>query len=230
MVVDRVEEHLREDLGKRELLHGAEVAAGLARVNRQHAQGEVLVAEQMPELADHLLDTHVRARVARAAVAREQKAQGLARLPLGPRVDGVAVRGELDEGRHGPLQHAVGVDRVGRDAEGLLRGLARETEQASALGLRRDPGNGLDGREGGAVAVAVRVAVSVRAAVSVRVAVRATMAVRAARLLSGLRHGGPSPRRCRRGARRRWGARARVRRGSGTSRPWPTGTGRPRSS
>jgi hypothetical protein len=114
LLVHGVEQELREDLRQFELLDRAEVASGQRRVVGQDREVEVVVAEQVPELADHLLDAHVRAGVPRARVAREQQLQRLPRGPLRAGVDRIAGGGRLDQPRHRHDQRPIRVD--GADA------------------------------------------------------------------------------------------------------------------
>ncbi|HBQ14459.1 MAG TPA: hypothetical protein DEF51_26130 [Myxococcales bacterium] len=146
LLAHRVVEELVEDLRDVQLTDRAEVALGQRRIDGADRQLEVLVAEEVPELAHHLLDPHVGARVARADVAREQELQGLARPPREHRIRLVARPGRLDEAAHPELDHAVRVEAVLGEVEGALGGPPdqshREAHSAASGSLDGRAGSG----------------------------------------------------------------------------------------
>ena len=113
----------REDDGHHDLAHGAEIAAGELGVVGHDGQLQLVVPDDVAELADHLLDAHVGAGVAGADVAGEQQLERLARRPALGVADGITDADALDQGVHRHHEGAVGIERVADAVE--------ETHQAA---------------------------------------------------------------------------------------------------
>jgi hypothetical protein len=94
------------------LARAAEVPAGALGLEGRDADLDVLVAEEVAELADDLLDAHVGARVARAVVSDEQQAQRLARRPAHGAAEGVSRGLGLDRDVHEAHEQPIAVEDV----------------------------------------------------------------------------------------------------------------------
>ncbi len=66
-------EKRRVNVGKINLARAFEVALGAFEALRHDAEIDVLRAKHMPNLAQHLLNAHIAAGVARAVVARKEQ-------------------------------------------------------------------------------------------------------------------------------------------------------------
>ncbi|WP_434427199.1 hypothetical protein [Nannocystis pusilla] len=139
---DELGEHRRQ----LDLVDGAEVAARQLGIDGHDRQLELVVADDVAQLADHLLDADVGAGVARADVAGQQQLERLARLPrLGRHAEDVADGDALDGGGDGGLEGAVGVDNVldlvpdlaGGLLDGCALGHVRRARLPAAPGRRR---------------------------------------------------------------------------------------------
>src|SRR5258708_10529940 len=74
-------EKRRIDVGKMNLARALEVVFGALEALRHHAEINMLRAENMPNLPQHLLHAHIAAGIARAVVAGEEQLQLFARGP-----------------------------------------------------------------------------------------------------------------------------------------------------
>src|SRR5262249_61837692 len=72
----------RKNVRKENLTRAFEVALRAVETLRHHAEVHMLCAENVADLADHFVDAHVRAGVARAVVAGKQQLEFFARTPL----------------------------------------------------------------------------------------------------------------------------------------------------
>ena len=110
-------EERRVHIGKINLPGTFEVALGAVETLRHHAEVNVIGAQNMANLAQHLLDANVAARVARPIVARKQQLEFFARSPAlaktqhpadAPDLDQCANPGDEQKIRHEPAPLAVG--------------------------------------------------------------------------------------------------------------------------
>ena len=91
----------RIDVRKKYLARIAKIAAAPIQILGHHAEREIFLAQNAPNLPQHFLDANVRARVARAVVSRKEKFQLLAGLPGTSRAKLPKRAGEFDV-RAGP--------------------------------------------------------------------------------------------------------------------------------
>ena len=74
-----------------------EIALRAVEVLRHHAEIDMIRAENVPDLPQHLLHAHVAAGVARSVVTRKQQFQFFARSPALAKAQHPAEAGDLDQ-------------------------------------------------------------------------------------------------------------------------------------
>src|SRR5262249_53390200 len=90
----------RKNVRKENLTRAFEVALRAVETLRHHAEVHMLCAENVADLADHFVDAHVRAGVARAVVAGKQQLEFFARTPLSAAAEHPLQAGEkVESGR-----------------------------------------------------------------------------------------------------------------------------------
>jgi hypothetical protein len=87
----------REDIRQKDLLGSRKVSPGAFKALRHHGKFNAVGAQDVPQLAQHLFDSYVRAHVARAVVSGEQQLQPLARLPSPPGTEHPACLRDLND-------------------------------------------------------------------------------------------------------------------------------------
>ena len=106
------EKERRINVGQMHLLRPLEVTACAVEVLRHHAERDILSAEHMANLTDHLLHAHIGAGIARPVVARKEQLQLFARSPTAAETEHPADAPNLDQSADAGHEEKIGHARA----------------------------------------------------------------------------------------------------------------------
>ncbi len=112
VLADFAEQERRKHVGKIDLTRALEIAAAAVEILSHHAEIDVAGAEDVANLAQHLLHTDVGAGVARAVVAGKKHAEFFAGFPAAAEAERPANAPDFDERTDPRNQQEVGHARA----------------------------------------------------------------------------------------------------------------------